>query len=309
MFVISRALPATQKSSPNHTKNMLLTFILATAASVGLCFFLDYLDTAIKSETDVKTILGATVLAGVPNAATEMTGTSNPDLIAHEYPKGHAAEAFRSLRTALAFAMPDSPLKSLVVTSTLPSEGKSLMAVNLAIAQAHASRKTLIVDADLRKPRLHRVFAVSPGKGLSNLLAGETTTALDRVVLQTSIENLSFLPSGPLPPNPVEILDSKRFASAVEEMKTKFDTVIFDSPPSLTLVDALVMARFTEGLLLVVRSFSTSKGAARQLVEMVRRANLRLLGVVLNNIDVPGGYYYGGYYRRYQYYYARANAS
>jgi len=306
IFVISRATPPVQRSWPSHGRNLALALLLGITAAVGLCFFLDYMDITIKGEPDVKQILKTRVLAGIPDTGVDAsTASESSDLILSEQPKSHAAEAFRALRTVLAFNIPGEPLRSVVISSTMPAEGKSLVAINLSIAEANVGRRTLLVDGDMRKPRLHRAFSLTTKRGFSNLLAGQDGVTLDQVVMETSVKNLWVLPCGPLPPNPVEILDSDRFKDLVREFKAKFDFVVFDSPPGLSLADPLVMARQTDGMLLVVRSFQTAKAPAQHFVENIRASNVRLLGVVLNNVDVPKGgyYYYGSHYGRYHYYY------
>lgn len=305
IFVISRAWTPSQKSWPNRTKNMLVAVMLGSGLAIGLCFFLDYMDTTIKGEPDVRGLLRSTVLAGIPNMMDEVAEGEVPDLVALDKPRSNFAEAFRSLRTALAFSVHGESLRSMVVSSTLPGEGKTIVAVNLAIAQAQISRKTLLVDGDMRKPRLHKIFAVSSDKGVSNLLADSGECNLDDMVMATNIKNLYYLPCGPIPGNPVELLDSERFGKLIAEMESKFDMVVIDSPPGYSLVDSLVIGKHVGGLVLVTRSFVTPKQAARQCVERLRVAGVRLLGVVLNNIDLPGSYYGGAYYDgRYGQYYA-----
>jgi len=306
LFVISRASLPTQKSWPHKGRNMVIAFILGGLLAVGLCFFFDYMDVTVKGETDVRHLLQSKVLGGIPDIGTDAAGSSRRDLIVQDDPKSHAAEAFRALRTALAFThLPDGGLRSIVVSSTLPEEGKSLASINLAIAQANAGKKTLIIDTDMRKPRLHESFSMTPNRGLSDLLADGQDLTLQDVVVPTNIDNLHFLPCGPVPSNPVEMLDSSRFATIMDEVRAEFDLAVLDSPPGLTLVDSLILGKHADGLLLVIRSFLTPKGAAQHFAGRIREARVPLLGVLLNNVDLPkGGRYYGSYYYgRYSYYY------
>ncbi len=304
VFIISKASLPTLKSWPSKSKNLLVAFVLAGGLAVGLCFFLDYMDTTIKGDADVRRILKSKVLAAIPDVNQKSEDARNPDLIVFEKPRSLTAEAFRALRTALAFSIPGEHISTVVISSALPSEGKSLTAVNLAIAQAQANKRTLIIDADMRKPRLHRIFNVTSDEGLSSLLSN-TDCKLENVVHKTKIENLDFLPCGSIPRNPAELLEADAFKTRLDETHEKYDFVIFDSPPGFALVDSLIIGRYTDGLILVSRSFSTPKTAVQQFVMRLAEANVRLLGVALNNVDLPHGGRYYGYYggKRYEKYY------
>ena len=228
-------------------------------------------------------------------------------MFALKKPRSHFAEAFRTARTALAFSSTDKPLRSMVVTSTMPAEGKTLTAVNLAIAYAQTGKKTLLLDTDMRKPRLHKVFEGASDLGMSNLLVS-APGAMDpeSVILATRVENLFFLPTGPVPPNPVEMLDSSRFSQLIDELLKRYELLIFDAPPALNLVDALVIGKQVDGLVLVARTFVTNKFAAQQVAKQIASSKVRMLGVMLNNVDMPAGTstYYSSYYSRYGSYYA-----
>jgi capsular exopolysaccharide synthesis family protein len=302
VFIVARAEVPQEKSWPSRGKMLLIGLFFGALLAVGTCFFLDYMDTTVKNEADVRAFLAQSMLGTIPSAAREAEENDETfdDFYALRHPRGHFAEAFRTARTALAFMAADKPLRSFVISSTLASEGKSLTAVNIAIAYAQAGKKTLVVDCDLRKPRLAKLFPGCGKKGISDCLAGRDDP-LD-AVFETRIENLFFLPSGTIPPNPVELLDSERFAAVKEKLAKAFDIVIFDAPPALNMVDALVLAKRTDGLVLVTRAFVTSKFAARQLARQIAVANTRVLGVLLNNVDTTAGdYYYGGYYNNYYY--------
>lgn len=303
VFVVSRAEVPQEKSWPSRSRMLLLGIFFGGLLAVGFCFFLDYMDTTIKGEADVRTLLNGAVIGGVPSAELEAGEAEFDDLFALKNPRSHFAEAFRSARTALAFSMVDKPLRSLVVTSTLPAEGKTLTAVNLAIAHAQAGRKTLLIDADLRKPRVHSVFHGRSDVGLANLLA---TPGLDvaSAAVQTGIDNLFYLSSGPVPPNPVELLDSGRLGRRLEEWLKEFEMLVIDAPPALNLADALVIGRQVDGVVLVVRTFVTNKYAAQQVARQMAASKIKLLGVLLNNVDMPAGASYSSYYyTRYGNYY------
>jgi len=299
IFVVAEATFPVIQSWPSKLKNLLIAFVLAGGLAVGLCFFLDYMDTTVKGDVDVRRVLNSKVLAGIPDIRQKGENPAGPDLAVLDNPRSHTAEAFRALRTALAFSLPGENIRSVVVSSALPSEGKSLAAINLAIAQAQTDKRTLLIDADMRKPRLHHVFGSSNKHGLSSLLSGKQQKDWKELVIATPAENMDFLPCGPIPRNPAELLESRAFEDLIDALHQDYDFIVIDSPPGFSLVDSLVLAKHTGGLILVVRSFVTPKAAAEQFATRLSEADARLLGVVLNNVDTPrGGYYYGygGYY-------------
>ena len=308
VFVVSRAEVPQIRSWPSHSRMMLIGIFFGALLAVGFCFFLDYMDTTIKGEVDVRNLLNCPVISGVPSAEKEADGETFDDLFALKKPRSHFAEAFRTARTSLAFSSTDKPLRSLVVTSTMPSEGKTLTAINIAIAYAQTGKRTLLLDTDMRKPRLHKVFRDVHDIGMSNLLVADSGTLTpEQAIVPTGIDNLFFLPTGPIPPNPVEMLDSARFVQLIEVLLKRFDLLIFDAPPVLNLVDALVIGKRVDGLLLVARTFVTNKFAAQQVGKQIATSKVKMLGVILNNVDMPSGtsYYYSSYYSRYgSYYYA-----
>jgi len=295
VFVVSRAEVPQEKSWPSRSRMLLMGIFFGGLLAIGVCFFLDYMDTTIKGESDVRTLLNSSVIGGVPSAEAEAGDAAFDDLFAVNKPRSHFAEAFRSARTALAFSMVDKPLRSVVVTSTMPAEGKTLTAVNLAIAHAQAGKRTLLIGADLRKPRVHAVFNGRSDVGLSNLLAADNLES-ERAIVQTGIANLFYMSSGPVPPNPVELLDSERFGRRLEEWLKKYEMIVFDAPPMLNLADALVIGKHMDGAVLVVRTFVTNKYAAQQVARQIAASKIKLLGVLLNNVDMPSGAAYSSYY-------------
>lgn len=312
VFVVSRAEVPQIPSWPSRKKMLLIGLFLGAILGIGLCFFLDYMDTTIKNDADVQTYLSASVLGAVPAIEREADEAPFDDLFALSSPRSHFAESFRTARTALAFTASDAPIQAFTVSSTLPSEGKSITSINLAIAYAQVGKKVLLVDADMRKPRLHDVFKAPARKiGLSNLLRADCNDDPASQIVSTSVDGLDLLPSGPLPPNPVELLDSARFSALLEKLRATYGIIIFDAPPSLDMVDALVLAKRTDGIVLVTRAFSTNKYAARQVAQQVAASKARLLGVILNNVDMPTGAYssYYSYYYSGRYYYGGTASS
>lgn len=300
VFLISRAEVPNLPSWPNRKKLFALGLFFGLLLAIGVCFLLDYLDTTIKGETDVQTYVRRPLLGSVPSGG-DSDGTAFSDFYALENPRSNFAEAFRTIRTYLSFSVPDHPVRSLVVSSTGPAEGKTLCAVNLAIAAAMANKRTLIIDADLRKPRLGKLFPDAPAIGLSDLLAGDSAFSYDNLVSPTHIPNLSFLSAGTIPPNPVELLESQRFATLLSQLTAAYDMVVFDAPPCLNMVDALVIGRQTDGLVYVLRAFSSNKFATQQSVRQIELANINILGAVLNDVDLQKNHYYY-YYSSSKYY-------
>ena len=282
---------------------LLIGLFFGALLGIGFCFFLDYMDTTIKTETDVRTYIGQAVIGGIPSAEDE-SGDDNPegfDLYSVANPRSNFAESFRTIRTALAFTSADSALRSFAVTSVFPSEGKSLIAINLAIAYANVGKRTLLIDTDMRKPRLQHVFSGGSRQGIADLLAAGSQLDPGSLVHPTPVENLFYLPAGTIPPNPVELLDSSRFDALLSRLKADFEMVILDAPPSLSMADAMILGKRTDGVLLVARAFSTNKFAARQVAQKFQAARVRVLGVLLNNVDAPSEGYYS-YYSHYSYY-------
>lgn len=210
-------------------------------------------------------------------------------------PKSIVSEAFRVLRTNLQFAGVDKPLKKILITSSVPQEGKSLITSNLAISIASAGNKTLLVDADLRRPKQQKNFLLENYKGLSNLLA--ENLPLESVINETKVENLHVLTSGPVPPNPAEILGSAKMKKFIEEACSIYDMVLFDSPPVNSVADASILSASMDGVILVVEAGSTEREAAMVAKQQLEKVNARILGVVLNKVEQKsGGYYYYYYY-------------
>ncbi|NIK11804.1 CpsD/CapB family tyrosine-protein kinase [Alkalibacillus almallahensis] len=215
-------------------------------------------------------------------------------LITHEQPKSPISEQFRTLRTNLQFSAVDQDLKSLIVTSSHPAEGKSLTAANLAVTFAQQGKKVLLVDSDMRKPSTHFTFRINNTMGLSNVLVGDF--CLETVVQDSKVDNLDVLTCGPVPPNPAELIGSKAFAQLVEHAKKLYDMVIFDTPPVLAVTDSQVLSQYVDGVLLVVRSKVTDKNESVRAKNLLEQTHANMLGVVLNDrsIEKNSFYYYYG---------------
>jgi capsular exopolysaccharide synthesis family protein len=288
---------------PKKILGMILACVVGLMLGLGLCFFVEYLDTTLKTKDDVERILETPVLGFVPPvkpAPGAANGRVFPELAAVDRPHSVLSEAFRSIRTALLFSHAGSELRKILVTSPMPSEGKTLVSVNVALALAQADKRVLLVDADMRKPRLAGILDLPSEPGLSNILAAEGVSTIEDALAATDIRNLTFLPSGPHPPNSSELLGADRMSDLVGRLSGMFDYVIFDSPPAFNAADAATLCRYMDGIVLVVRSFATERDVALRARDILRNAQGNILGTILNNADVPRGSYYGygrAYYR------------
>jgi len=224
------------------------------------------------------------------------------DLIVQSAPGSLMAEAYRSLRTSLLLSVADHPPRSVLVTSSMASEGKTTTAINLAVALTQSGARTLIIDGDMRKPRLHQVFGLGPVPGLSSFLTG--SARLQEVIHSSTVENLFVIPCGAVPPNPAELILSSRFSHMMDAVREYFEYLIVDSPPLAHVSDARVLANKCEASLMVIKAGSTSRHSLLKGVEDLSDSKARLAGAVLNEYDVRSGsgkyeYYYSGYSGRY----------
>jgi len=303
--------PIRPRTGLNIMSGLLAGILLGVAVGITRAL----LDRTVKTPDDIERELGLTCLGLLPEIASgsaysrhrrrpkRTTPSSDPpEIVVHTDPASGIAEAARAVRTNLMFSSPDRPYKTLLVTSAAPAEGKTTVACCIAIAMAQAGQKVLLVDCDLRRPRLHRVFGKSSDVGLTTVLFAPEE--LSSIVSETSIPNLSVLPAGPIPPNPAELLHSASFASLLQTLGRQYDRVILDSPPIVAVTDATVLSTLVDGVLLVVRGFSTSKEVVRFGAKTLADVSGKLAGVVLNavNLDRQEYKYYYYYYRRSAYY-------
>jgi len=217
-----------------------------------------------------------------------------PDLITLTDPRSPAAEAYHTLRTNLTFAALDKPIETLLVTSAAPGEGKSTILANLAVTMAQGERRTILVDADLRRPGLHEIFGVANERGLTTMIVEEAALD-DPPLIDVGVDNLWLVPSGPLPPNPADILGSRKMEQTITALiaKTRADIVLFDAPPVIVVTDAIVLGTKVDGVLLVVSAGRTRREHVQRARELLERVHVRIVGAVLNNAPraaVLGGY-------------------
>jgi succinoglycan biosynthesis transport protein ExoP len=312
--VVDPAMIPSYPSRPAKGRNVALAFLVGLVGGIGLAILREYMDNTVKTPDDVETLARLPSLAVVPafedspgdarsrKTLGEAIGNGHSrhvELVAQHLPKSQMSEAFRALRTALLLSQAGSPPQVILVTSALPREGKTTAAANLAVTLAQLGDRTLLIDADLRKPGVGRLLNMTSGKyaGLSSYLAG--VSSLELVTVQhPAIPNLSAIPTGPLPPNPADLLSSHKLADAIAELRAKFKFIVIDTPPVMAATDAVILSVQADGVLLVVRSGETPKEAFTRTRDLLVSVKCRLLGVVLNavNSSAPDYYYSYRYY-------------
>jgi polysaccharide biosynthesis transport protein len=283
--------PAQANSSPINSQGrrlILMTSLAGLSLALGLIFLIEYLDDSFKSPSEFSQILGLTVLGSI----SQIKGGAYQDkLAALKDLFSPESEAYRMIRSNIQFAAIDRPAKVIMVTSPTPGEGKSTTVANLGVVMAQAGLKTIIVDADLRRPVQHQIFQVPNMIGLTDLLRTPKAELTDHLK-QTAIENLYLISSGITPPNPSELLGSKRMEQVVAALAEQADVVIFDSPPAVAVTDAAVLSTKVDGVVLVIEAKRTRRDAAKQALLNLQQAGAHLLGGVLNRFSQGGSYYY-----------------
>ncbi len=286
--------------------NLLLGLAISLVAGLVLAFVPEALDYTIHTPEELESTLGLNALGAIARiGGHEKEDDPIERLVARNYPRSPIAEAFRTLRTNIRFARPDRPRGSLLITSTQPGEGKTLVAANLAVAIAQEGRRAIVVDADLRRPSLHRFFGLPNRLGFTSLIMDETLAIKD-VIQETDVPGLRVITSGPLPPNPLDMLASRRADQLITEMKAMCDTLLLDSPPVLSVTDPLLLGTHADGALLVAAAKSTRRNLVVKAYQTLRRSGVDVIGAVLNKVRQSDlGYYYSHYY--YGYYYGSPN--
>jgi polysaccharide biosynthesis transport protein len=309
--VVDRAEIPSVPSSPRKSRNLILACLVGLFGGVGLAFAFEYLDTNIKDTKEVEMVLRVPTLGLVPawsalrgHRRRQLVAGTNGDagsfaLVAQAEMASVFAEAFRNLRTNLLYSAPDHPPKTIMVTSLHPGDGKTSLATNLAITLAQlGAGEVLVIDADMRRPNLHQILVVDQAPGLSTFLTGQA--GLADVVAPTRIGNLFVIPSGRSPLNPAELLASKRLREAITVLGERFTYIVFDTGPLFGTSDAAILAGQVEGVVLVLRHGRAGREAAQRAIRNLMSVRAKLLGVILNDVDVRGNGYYG--YSYYDYY-------
>lgn len=282
--------------------NLLIGVAISLVVGLALALIPESLDYTVATPEELEDVLGITVLGAVARIGGRDTQDDPIEqLVARNYPRSPIAEAFRTLRTNIRFARPDMRGGRLLVTSAQPGEGKSLVSSNLAVAIAQEGRQAIIVDADLRRPTLHRFFGLPNRVGFTSLIMDESLT-VDDALHETDVPGLRVITSGPLPPNPLDMLASQRAQDLLAVLRDKCDMLILDSPPVLSVTDSMLLASHTDAALLVTAARSTRRDLVLKAYETLKRSNIDIIGTVLNKVRQSElGYYYSHYY--YGYYY------
>jgi polysaccharide biosynthesis transport protein len=310
------AIPPDTPVAPRRLTTVLGALFLSTLFGMGLALFLEYLDDTIRTTEEIETYLGLPALAAIPRidslpkrrlllvGGDEDGEKANPtsELLIHNDSRSSLAEAYRQLRTSILLSTAGHAPKSLLITSSLPSEGKTTTAVNTAISLAQTGAKVLIIDADMRRPRLHSVFNISNAEGLSTILSSELADKEILDVIEYDEESrLNLLTSGPVPPNPAELIGSEQMSNLLKMLQNNFTHVVVDSPPIASFTDGVLVASMVDGVILVVNSGKSSRQVVRRSRQLLLDIGAKIFGVVLNNVNLRSQdnyYYYQSYYHR-----------
>lgn len=326
--IIDKAEVPRNPVSPKKKKNLILAFLIGIFGGVGLCFLMEYLDNTVKGPEDVEELSGFPSLGVIPCLPPEgmkkkkrygyyskykssysyskedpeneetLPDIKEIELINHLYPKFFISEDYRTVRTSILLSHAESPPKSIVFTSALPKEGKTATLANMAVAFSQLNEKVLVVDADLRKPRLHRIFKVKNIGGLSGYLTGKVS--IEDAVQKTNVENIWLIPSGPIPPNPSELLNSEKMKGMMDELKRGYDVVMLDTAPMLAVVDGVIISSLGDSTVFIIQAGKTTRKPFLQAVEELKRAKAKVIGVVFNEVKAKGEGYYSPYYHHYR---------
>ena len=327
--VIDRALVPGAPFSPNKKRTMILALLMGLIFGVGFAFFVDYLDNTVKGPEEIERLVGLPALGIIPMISSNNSKKNYPyysnyrssysyaeenpeerekigeikniELINHLFPKLAVSEDYRTVRTSILFSHADSPPRTIAFTSSFPQEGKTATVTNIAISFSQLEKKVLLIDCDLRKPRLHKVFEARNRIGLSSYLIG--ISSIENAIQETSVENLWLLPSGPHPPNPAELINSKKMEELLEITKSKFDIVFIDTPPVLAVIDPVILCSISDAVVFVLKEGKTNRRPLFKAVDEIKRAKGQILGIIYNEVRLTKRGYYSPYYQNYQLYY------
>jgi capsular exopolysaccharide synthesis family protein len=296
VWILESAREPRAPIKPNIPQNVLMGFLFSLFLSIGSTFIIEHFDNTIRTPEDAEERLGVPIIGMVPFFSE---GGLPFEGIVTERPKSTYAEMYKHIRTSLMLSSAEKPPKSILITSVLPKEGKTATSINLSLALSQSENSVLLVDTDLRKPTIHKVFNLDNRTGLSSYLAGAAELEI-KSLADRNIGNLNVITAGPVPPNPSELLGSRKLISLMEELKSKYDIIIFDSTPLLVVTDALILSKHVDGTVLVLRSNKTTYELARKGLKSMRDLDSNILGIMVNAIDVKKHSYYS--YNYYHYY-------
>lgn len=297
--VIDRAERPEYPIKPRKKMNILLAMAIGLSAGVFIAFFLEYLDNTIKAPDDVKHQLGLPFLGPVPMYAASHKQGALPDVVTVYSPKAVASESFRGIRTGILYSSADNTPQTILITSASPGEGKTSCASNIAAVMAQSGGRILLLDCDMRRPKLHRLFRINPKVGLSSVLVkvGELKNAIQ----PTGIENLDMIPCGPTPPNPSELLGSDQMRLLLERLRKRYTRIIIDSSPVTAVTDSVLLAKEADAVVMIVRAGETPRPSVKAALEQLAAVEANVIGAVLNSVQADRDGYH--YYQYYYYYY------
>lgn len=324
--IIDPAEPPLNPVYPKKKLSLVLAFILGLFGGVGLCFVLEYLDNTLKGPEDAEKLAGLPSLGVVPylppdgikkmrrhgyyhryryaseddgdGKSAKLSQVKELELVNHLFPKFSLSEDYRTVRTSILLSSAERPPESIAFTSALPKDGKTVTVANTAVAFAQLNEKVLVIDADMRKPKQHQIFKVKASPGLSSYLTGKAD--LKDCIHKTEVDGIWLMPCGPIPPNPAELLESKKMRTLVEGLEKGFDVVLFDTPPVLAVVDPVIVSTMVEATVLVVYPKKTTDKAFLSAVEELRKGNTKIIGTIFNGMRLDKDeYYYSRFYKSY----------
>jgi len=314
--IVDSARVPTGPSEPNVPRNLMFGLLLGLTTGVGLAFLLESLDSTVRTTEQAQMISGLPSLGMIPlgskNASEQgvqkqlriASSKEAVELITQARPQSQMAESYRALRTSLLLSNLGSPPKIIMVTSALPQEGKTTTSMNTAVVLVQKGVRVLLIDADLRRPSIHKTLGIGPRSGLSNVLTGSATLK-QAITRSPGVPNLHVMPAGTPPPNPAELLASANMKNVLAELCEQYDHIVIDTPPTLSVTDAVVLSPRADAVVLVIRSGQTTKQALKRARDLLMRVNAKVAGVLLNAVDLtsPDYYYYYEYQGKYASYY------
>ena len=295
--VVDVAVTPEEVSNNTLKRDLLIALFIGIFGTIGVVFVVYYFDDTVKLTDNLEEEIGMPVVAKVFKSDIGSKNNRKVELLAQKYPKSVVSESIKTLRTNLQFSSVDEDIKTILITSSIPGEGKSFISANLAISFAQTDKKVLIVDCDMRKGRQHRIFKLSNSKGLSNLLIDDMTNYKD-YINKTSVDGVSLITRGTVPPNPSELLNSKKNADLIRILKAKYDVIIYDGVPCNGLPDSIIMSKLVDKVLIVSSDSMTPKSVLESTKKQLESVNAPVAGDVLNNVNRKNSTYgkYYGYY-------------